>query len=138
MKERDLSSKFKGFFADFHPQSVTNNSVAGWPDKMLQHGNIAIFVELKVCQLTNGDFFRIPIRFNQAIWLSKWQRFGGKCFLFLGLTRQEKFVSYGILTVNDWMDWYQVPNNRYNILTFDHTFINEMEIMIWFINYLKT
>lgn len=141
MLEKDVASKFNSIFENYGLLAPINNSVGGWPDRLIQLTNSRVVaVEIKSIQLLKtGELRLAEFRKEQAAWLAKWQRNNGLCFLFLGIIDFcEQFVGYGIVTVNDWIDWIKLPNA---LLTKDDlSFIsNETNaILNWFKGYART
>lgn len=140
MKESDLATKFMITFQKYKPLVITNNSQSGWPDRMLQAPrSMAIFVELKVVTPNLDGTFFLGLRQDQAVWLTKWQSGGGKCFLFAGILDSRNMIyCYGILTTQTAQEWLKVPKLKYTKETFTKTFYQNRDIIHWFENYIYT
>ena len=140
MKESDLATKFMITFQKYKPLVITNNSQSGWPDRMLQAPrSMAIFVELKVVTPNLDGTFFLGLRQDQAVWLTKWQSGGGKCFLFAGILDSRNMIyCYGILTTQTPQEWLKVPKLKYTKETFTKTFYQSRDIIHWFENYIYT
>jgi hypothetical protein len=140
MKETDLATKFRTTFARYNPQVITNNSQGGWPDRMLQAArSVVVFVELKVVTPNLDGTFFLGLRQDQAVWLTKWQSGGGKCFLFAGiLDSRNNIYCYGVLTMSQHQQWLKAPKLKYTKEAFTRTFYQDKDITYWFENYLHT
>lgn len=136
MRESNLAADFHRIFAHFAPVVCVNHSVPGWPDRMLQEPGTSkvVFSELKMCKV--NEQVLVHLRSDQAAWLFKWQHNGGKCFLFLGLTRQEQFQFYGVYVAPHYKDWLKIPTN-YIELKQIKLFTEDKQIRYWFNEYLQ-
>lgn len=140
MLERDVASKFNTIFYAYGLLAPINNSVGGWPDRLIHLPNSRIVaVEIKSCQLLKSGLCRLAeFRPDQAAWLAKWQKNYGLCFLFIGLNNiYGRFEGYGIIKVDHWRTWTTLPNallpyNYFTLVT------NSNEVIIkWFVDYTE-
>ena len=141
MLEREVSSAFNTMFAEYGLLAPINSAQAGWPDRLVQLANsVVVAVEIKLFQqLNNGSIRLAEFRPTQAAWLAKWQRNGGKCFLFMGiLSYTSEFVGYAILTVNHWKTWTTLPNCRMQLEEFDFVSNEDRVILDWFRVYTES
>ncbi|HEY1870563.1 MAG TPA: hypothetical protein VGG71_05855 [Chitinophagaceae bacterium] len=133
MNEKHITSKFTTIFNAYSPRVITSKSVAGWPDRMLQNNYEAIFVEIKsVIPNIDGSFYT-GARQEQGVWLAKWKKNGGKCFLFIGvLARSGLFDYYGIIAPDHWEDWLKVAQTKYTLDTMTYAFKTDDQVLFWF------
>src|SRR4249919_255570 len=100
MLEKHLAKDFGEIFKDYQLWIPTDRQ-SGWPDRGVQINNSRIvWFELKIIRIRYGaSSVRITnLSAHQAAWLSKWQRSGGFCFLFIGFEDYDgTFTKYGIL-----------------------------------------
>ena len=137
MLESKLAADFMQMFERFAPVAIANHSVGGWPDRMLQeqYTSRVCFSELKVC--TVADDVLVDLRADQAAWLYKWQRNGGKCFLYLGMcNKQGRLEYYGIYVAQTHKDWLQIPTHKVP-LTDIKLLLDDKQVRRWFTNYMK-
>ena len=140
MLERDVGANFNSLFREYAIHSPINNAQSGWPDRLIQLDDSRIIaVELKYFQLLKSGKLRlIEFRSSQAAWLAKWQRAEGKCFLFMGITDfYNKFIGYGILTVDNWREWISLSDatidpSELSLISNDSEFI-----LNWFRDYAE-
>lgn len=118
MLERDVNIRFKQAFGNYNLFPIQTNTSAGWPDKMLQMPNSRIiFIELKHIVMNKNATFRLTdFRSEQAAFFAKWQRSGGKCFIFVGISSSGKeTLGYGTITLWDWKEWLECNKLIYSI-----------------------
>ena len=141
MKESYVASSFNSIFSQCGILAPINNSQGGWPDRLLQLPNSKVVAaEIKsVQQLKNSLIRLVDFRNDQAAWLAKWQKNGGLCFLFIGITNfDDRFVGYGILIVKDWHEWIRLPNALIDPIDFDIISIEAAELLDWFAKYTES
>jgi hypothetical protein len=134
IRERELGVDFGDIFNGYVLHSPINNSMSGWPDRFIQLPNSRIIpCELKVLDITfGGKHFRLnELRQSQAVWLSKWQRAGGKCFLLLGMNEKECLTGYTIFTLTEWKDWLTINIKQLDVTEYP-MFTEYDEIRNWF------
>jgi len=71
------------------------------------------------------------LRQEQCAWLAKWQRHGGKCFVFVGIVSFDDLVGFHCITQAVWSDWLKANKLRYpatNVYT-------ALDVMTWFREY---
>ena len=106
---------------------------------MLQERNTSrvAFVELKVCKLNRtAQTVSIELRPDQAAWLMKWERYGGKCFLFLGMEDGGRFDFYGVFRPQEYRGWLKVPK-RFVPIKEVILFSEPSKVRAWFIKYIE-
>jgi hypothetical protein len=139
MLERDVASAFNTMFSEYGILAPINNSQSGWPDRLIQlPDSRVVAVEIKSYQQQKtGKVTLATFKPDQAAWLAKWQRNGGKCFLFIGITNFSNtgFVGYGIITKNDWRHWIALSNCV--ISEFDFISNESNVILNWFKAYTE-
>src|SRR3954463_4089904 len=137
MLESKLADDFMDIFTIWAPVVCVNHSIPGWPDRMLQERNTSriCFAELKVC--TVSDDITLELRPDQSAWLYKWQRHGGKCFLFIGMCNKiGRMEYYGVYSVTDYKDWLLVSRDKIPISKIK-LLIDDKQVKRWFTNYMK-
>jgi hypothetical protein len=141
MLERDVASDFNKMFEDYPILAPINNANGGWPDRLIQLDNSRIVaIEIKRIELfKTGQTFRLAtFRKEQGAWLAKWQRNGGLCFLFLGLTDlREDLQGYGIVTAKDWRYWIELVNGLLAIDDLNLYTKDWVNIVDWFEAYTE-
>jgi recombination protein U len=135
MLEKKLSQDFTEIFKEF-PIWTPNNRTAGWPDRGVQiHSSRLVWFELKIVKLRYGaSSVRIStFTPHQAAFMSKWQKAGGFCFLFIGFEDYDDlFTKYGILRCGRWDIWLQIPHQPISINQLLLHTDNKGEITNWF------
>ena len=132
MKERELAADFTEMFKDYSLHVPVNTSMSGWPDRFIQLPNSRLVAcELKIAGLSWGRYFRLNmLRQPQAVWLAKWQRSGGLCFLLLAMHNQG-FMGYVTITVPMWKDWLTINDKKFPIL-YNTVFTRSEDLLDWF------
>lgn len=117
MRERDVTVMFKRAFADYEVWTLNNHNASGWPDKLIQVEQVAVLAELKHVVLNQSNYFRLnEFRQDQAATMAKWQKNGGLCFLFIGISNtSNEVIGYAILIVIEWKDWLEVNKKPWQV-----------------------
>jgi hypothetical protein len=140
MLEREVASNFNTIFVEYGILAPIVNAQGGWPDRLIQLPNSRVVAaEIKsIQQLKSKELRLADFRNDQAAWLAKWQRNGGLCFLFIGITSfTDHFIGYGILTVTKWQDWINLPNKLLSADDIDFISNESNRIIDWFKAYTE-
>lgn len=138
--EKKVASEFNDIFTGYNILTPINNAVGGWPDRLVQLPNSRIIpVEIKLVSFGMHDTFRLAtFRNDQAAWMANWQRYDGKCFLFIGLLEVTKvFAAYGIITMDDWRDWLKLASKTLNERNLDLFTSDARTMRTWFEGYVR-
>jgi hypothetical protein len=135
MLEKQLSQHFANIFHEYQIWTP-NNRTAGWPDRGVQVAGRLIWFELKIVPVKFGSK-TIHVKHlakEQAAWLAKWQKAGGFCYLFLGLTDYytDELKHYAILRCLHWPIWLEIPNKPILIEQLIIKTIDQKIIHHWF------
>lgn len=132
MLERDIGEHFKEIFNQYPILLPDHRSQAGWPDRLIQlPDSRVIAVELKRVEVnTKGYFLLSHLRQEQCAWLAKWQRNGGSCFVFCGVTKDNMFMDYCIVQMASWNGWLIANKHKYYLK--DWGIWNDEAVLNWF------
>ena len=139
MLEKRLSDDFANIFKEFSIWTP-NNRTAGWPDRGIQNKLEIIWFELKIIPYRRElELFKVSgLTSAQAAWLAKWQRGGGKCYLFLGFVNTlDELTHYGILRCGFWDTWLKLPKSLVRTTQLIKHTTDKWEIYEWFMKELR-
>ena len=131
--ERDVARLFTSIFAQYQLLVPNNIAERGWPDRLIQLPNsVVVACELKRVFTNLQNYYLLTeLRQEQCAWLAKWQRHGGKCFVFVGIVSFDDLVGFHCITQAVWSDWLKANKLRYpatNVYT-------ALDVMTWFREY---
>jgi len=135
VKERDIAGDFKTILKQYAIHTTNNTMESGWADKLIQcPKGIVVAAELKRVFVNKSGFYLLSdLRQSQCAWLAKWQYNGGKCFVFIGLIRDDIFLGYHCKTVVEWKDWLKVNNQKHYAINIK----SASEVAYWFEGFIS-
>ena len=133
INETDVAKQFTSIFSNYNLLVPNNMVERGWPDRLIQLPNsVVVACELKRVFVNLSNYYLLTeLRQEQCSWLAKWQRYGGKCFVFVGVVKFDDLVGFHCLTQNLWSNWLQANKSRYvatNVLA-------PLDVLVWFKGY---
>lgn len=137
MQERDIAHKFTDIFKQYPLLVPSMNAESGWPDRFIQLPNSKLIAaEIKSIQVNKHKYFVLTtFRQSQAAWMAKWQRNGGIGFLFIGLSIDNEFIGFHVLTCAKWTDWLGVNSQKYYLEKLS-VFPTKESVELWFDAYV--